>query len=705
MPLQPGTLLKQRYRIEGILGQGGMGAVYHAFDVNLGVSVALKENLFTTEEYARQFRREATILASLRHPNLPRVTDHFVIEGEGQYLVMDFIQGVDLRERLERSGSVSEPECVPWFLEICDALAYLHSRTPSILHRDIKPGNIKIMPDGRAILVDFGLAKVVDQSGTTTTGAKAMTPGFSPPEQYGTGRTDPRTDVYSLGATMYAALTAAIPEDSLERAMGRERLTSIRKRNPNVSPAIARVIEKALGVLPEDRFQSVNAMATALSAASESSQPALNRTYPYLDPEVVNGARFNSIGTITTRSRPLTSAYTRSRRWPMALFLVLAGGIMFAGASLAMPDLGDRVGSMLAAIRATQTEQDNPPTQAEAASDTPMPSPTPTESPVIVSSQTPSPSAETVAIPSPTEEASPVANGDPTATPVGGGLGQIAFVSDRTGNPQIYLINLDGTGEVQLTNLPEGACQPTWMPNGTQLIFTSPCSSSRDTYQGSSMWLIEVDADGATSDALQMPTAPGGDFDPAISPNGERVVFTSLRGNRKQVWVMNLDGTNLHRLSAEISWDSEPAWSPTGDQIAFSTTRGGVVEIWIMSDVGGDDTRFSRAAGLYEDSHADWSLDGKTIIFERNIGNVPRIYMAAFEDRGTIARPVCPEGQRSVQPMAEPNLSPDGFWVVFETWPDGVNHNIAIMNISCLGFTELTTSSAYDFDPAWRPIP
>jgi serine/threonine protein kinase len=705
MPLQPGSLLKQRYRIEGILGQGGMGAVYHAFDVNLGVSVALKENLFTTDEYARQFRREATILASLRHPNLPRVTDHFVIEGEGQYLVMDFIQGVDLRERLERSGAVSEPECIPWFLEICDALAYLHSRTPSILHRDIKPGNIKIMPDGRAILVDFGLAKVVDQSGTTTTGAKAMTPGFSPPEQYGTGRTDPRTDVYSVGATIYAALTAAIPEDSLERAMGRERLTSIRKRNPNVSPGIARVIEKALSVLPEDRFQSVNSMATALSAANESSQPALNRTYPYLDPEVVNGARFGNIGSITTRTRPLTAAYARPRRWPMALFLVLAGGIMFAGASLAMPDLGDRVGSMLDSFRSTQAQNENPTDQSNPASDTPIPSPTPTETPVVDVPNTPSPSAGTVDDPTPTIEVSPMSNGDPTATPVGGGVGQVAFASDATGKPQIYLINLDGTGEVQLTNLPEGACQPAWTPDGTQLLFISPCSSSRDTYQGSSMWLIDVDANGATSDSLQLPTAPGGDFDPAISPDGERVAFTSLRGNRKQVWVMNLDGTNLLRLSAEIAWDSEPAWSPTGNQLAFSTTRGGVIEVWIMSDVGGDDTRFSRASGQYEDTHADWSLDGKTIVFERGVGSVPRIYMSLFEDRGTIASQVCPEGQRSVQPMAEPSMSPDGFWVVFETWPDGSNHNIAIMNISCLGFTELTTSSAYDFDPAWRPIP
>jgi serine/threonine protein kinase len=160
MSLQPGTLLRNRYRIESVLGQGGMGAVYRAVDSNLGVMVAVKENLYTTDEFARQFEREAKVLAGLRHMSLPRVTDHFVVEGEGQYLVMDFVAGDDLRERLERSGAIGEDDALPLFFDICDALAYLHTRVPPILHRDVKPGNIKITPDGRGMLVDFGLAKV-----------------------------------------------------------------------------------------------------------------------------------------------------------------------------------------------------------------------------------------------------------------------------------------------------------------------------------------------------------------------------------------------------------------------------------------------------------------------------------------------------------------------------------------------------------------
>ena len=181
MTIERGYLLNKRYRIVEILGQGGMASVYRAIDENLGVEVAVKENLFTTEEYARQFRLEAVILASLRQPNMPRVTDHFVIDQQGQYLVMDYIEGEDLRQRMDRMGPLPEDEVIILGAAICDALSYLHSRKPPVLHRDIKPGNVKITPYGQIFLVDFGLAKVMQGSQVTTTGARAMTPGYSPP--------------------------------------------------------------------------------------------------------------------------------------------------------------------------------------------------------------------------------------------------------------------------------------------------------------------------------------------------------------------------------------------------------------------------------------------------------------------------------------------------------------------------------------------
>jgi serine/threonine protein kinase len=224
-------------------------------DENLGVEVAVKENLFTIDDYARQFRREATILASLRHPNLPRVSDHFSITDQGQYLIMDYVEGEDIQERLERLGPFEEEEVVFIGASICDALAYMHSRDPVVLHRDIKPANVRITPRGEVYLVDFGLAKIIHGDQTTTTGARAMTMGFSPPEQYGAARTDARTDIYSLGATLYTALTGYTPEDSLAQTMDQEELTPVRERNPKISKRVADAIEKALQVHPNDRFQ------------------------------------------------------------------------------------------------------------------------------------------------------------------------------------------------------------------------------------------------------------------------------------------------------------------------------------------------------------------------------------------------------------------------------------------------------------------
>lgn len=693
MPLQSGSILRHRYRIEGVLGQGGMGAVYKAFDINLGVGTAVKENLFTTEEYARQFRREATILASLRHPNLPRVTDHFVIEGEGQYLVMDFIQGVDLRERLEKEGLIAEEICLPWFLDISDALAYLHTRTPAILHRDIKPGNIKIMPDGRAMLVDFGLAKVVEVGSTTTTGAKAMTPGFSPPEQYGTGRTDPRTDVYSLGATIYATITATIPEDSLERAMGREELTPMRKRNPDVSPALARVVSKALNVDPGDRYQTIAEMAFALNAASRSGNPTVVRNYPNLERTIVP----SKTAKLNGATGPLAVQRIQKRRVPPLLVAGVAAALILIGGLASVPNLGSRIASIFAGSSQNPT----------------APVVEPSETSGLFITSTPNIPEPSPTVPSPEELATtevaviplePTATLSPPSTPTGGGWGQIAFASNQTGRPQIYLINIDGEDQRQLTDLEDGACQPAWSPSGEQLIFTSPCRLNVKQYAGSSLWLIDVDREGRASEAHHLDTVPGGDYDPAWDPGGGRVAFTSVRDNRPQIYVMNLDGTEVTNLTNDLAQNRQPVWSPNGSQMIITSTRGGTDELFIMPAGGGSIRRYSSGAGQ-SDSNASWSLDGTMILFERYVGGFPRIVASPFVDGGARELRVCPEGPLAGLTMADPSWSPDGQWIIFETWPDGVDHNIGIIRASCTNYGEITTGPSLDFDAAWRPIP
>jgi len=224
MTLERGALLHKRYRIVEILGQGGMGSVYHAVDENLGVDVAVKENLFTTDEYARQFRLEAVILANLRHPNLPRVTDHFVIGDEGQYLVMDYIEGTDLRtflsEHLKRDLLIPAPLGAFVVSRIARALAYAHG---SIVHRDISPENLLLNTQGVAKLSDFGVA-VTEHAGGITGKISYLSP-----EQITGKAVDSRTDLYSLGLVLYLVLTGVPVQKAPTKMTQEERLGYVRK--------------------------------------------------------------------------------------------------------------------------------------------------------------------------------------------------------------------------------------------------------------------------------------------------------------------------------------------------------------------------------------------------------------------------------------------------------------------------------------------
>jgi len=327
MPLNTGFVLNSRYRIVSLLGEGGFGAVYRAWDLNLKRPCAVKENLDTSPEAQEQFQREALILANLINPNLARVIDHFFLPNLGQYLVMDFVEGEDLFEILERTEKPIEVEdAVKWVSQVCDALTYMHSRTPPIIHRDIKPANIKITPEGNAMLVDFGIAKVYDPKLRTTVGARAITPGYSPPEQYGQGKTDPRSDIYALGATMYTMLTDRVPPDSVDILTGNQDVPPpVRELNPAVSQELSDAVAKAMQVERNERFESAADFKEALAASLRSTvkveapemasvQPAQAET-PLVVPVQDQETRFEE---------PETESRSRRILWVGVLTLVLA---------------------------------------------------------------------------------------------------------------------------------------------------------------------------------------------------------------------------------------------------------------------------------------------------------------------------------------------------------------------------------------------
>ncbi len=719
--LERGSLLHKRYRIVEILGQGGMGWVYHAVDENLGMDVAVKENLFTSDEYARQFRLEAVILANLRHPNLPRVTDHFAIAGQGQYLIMDYIAGEDLRQRMERTGSISEEETILIGAAMCDALQYLHTRKPAVIHRDVKPGNVRITPDGHIYLVDFGLAKLVKGSQATTTGARAMTPGYSPPEQYGMARTDLRTDVYSLGATLYAALTGIIPEDGLSRAMDNVVLTPLRKRNPKISRKLANAIEKAMSIRPEDRFQSADEFKQALVTSNVKTM--------HLDGEIIleppaqtdkiieNGNLAQEVPppeNIPPPAQPISHPYkkpgrSRGFRVFLALFLL---AILAALASIII--LRPPFSKDFLALLVTPTSRPAAPTATTVIKHTPSPLRTSTASPTLTAPAMPTNTpVPTIFLPSMT--ATLTQTTAPISTPQGGGYSQIAFASTRNGDPQIYLVNSDGTDLKQITHIPGGACQPDWSPNGLQIIFISPCQAAQDdspgNYKNAKLYIAGFDG----TDLAEIPTNLNGIFDPAWSPDGYRIAFASSSNGSVQIYTINLTNQVVTPLTQSTSdvrmpdWSRQPAWSPDGKQIIYTghSRLTNALQIWIMSDLGQNQAALINRGSSYWDFLPSWSPDGKTILFDESSGPQALGWLMLFDD--TNPQTAQAVHWRSGTVANHGSFSPDGLWLVYQSintacsdCPDLIVY--IVRNASGNSPIDISGDTGENFDPDWRPI-
>ncbi len=284
-PLAQNTLIQNRYLVVQLIGKGGMGEVYLAVDQRLGSAVALKRTFFAGDEMlGNAFEREARTLARMRHPVLPKVSDHFG-EGDEQYLVMEHISGDDLSKRLEAAG---KPFPVSWVLfwadQLLDALSYLHTHEPPIIHRDIKPQNLKLTDENHVILLDFGLSKTstgqtnISQSGSTGS-VVGYTPHYAPMEQIRGIGTSPRSDLYSLSATLYQLMTNSVPVDALSRAdsMLNELPDPIKpphELNPEVPPSVSEVLLRAMEVSQEKRYANAREMQRVLRKAFNDIQQA-----------------------------------------------------------------------------------------------------------------------------------------------------------------------------------------------------------------------------------------------------------------------------------------------------------------------------------------------------------------------------------------------------------------------------------------------
>lgn len=278
VPMKAGTVLRNRYQVKKIIGQGGMGCIYVADDLRLeGRLCAVKEVEYERalpeemlQEARDQFQREATVLARLDHPNLPKVSDFFSIR-DHDYLVMDYVPGKDLRQLMmearQNNTFLPEEDVLEWARQLGEALKFLHAQEPSILHRDIKPSNLKLTPSGLVKLVDFGLVKMSAPGEVTITVLQGQgTALYTPLEQYGgdSGHTDARSDIYAFGGTLYHLLTNEPPINVRDRFLNPGSLPYIRDINPKVSTRTERAIHWALQLHPEDRPEDIDAFTKAL---------------------------------------------------------------------------------------------------------------------------------------------------------------------------------------------------------------------------------------------------------------------------------------------------------------------------------------------------------------------------------------------------------------------------------------------------------
>lgn len=341
-PLSPGAVLWSRYRIVQLVGRGGMGAIYQAEDTRLeGRLCAIKEvipepnaSAERHEQIQAQFHREATVLARLDHPNLPKVSDYF-LEGGRDYLVMDFVAGRDLRELIDearaRGQFLPEEQVLLWTAQLFDALEYLHSQDPPLLHRDIKPANIKLTPAGTIKLVDFGLVKLLapEDDRTVTILQGRGTVQYTPLEQYGgeTGHTDVRSDIYSAGATLYHLLAAQPPMEAKQRFLLPDAMLALRDINPDVSEYVEEAIMHAMAMHPDDRPATIGELRSELLGDLAVDLPRARKSHDW-----PFRARFPA------RRSSLGDLALRDALWQNRLLFVLLGLLLaLAIAVTAMP--------------------------------------------------------------------------------------------------------------------------------------------------------------------------------------------------------------------------------------------------------------------------------------------------------------------------------------------------------------------------------
>lgn len=674
MSVTPGRTLGGKYHIGRLIARGGMGAVYEATHVSLASQVAVKvldPRFAVDSNFQRRFAREATTVASLRHPHIVSIIE-FASEDDCLYMVMELVPDGSLLTLPARYQQQTGQQLLPVLLtvELCrqaaEGLAYAHDH--GVIHRDIKPANLLVeqvrgaggTPHFMLKITDFGVARLTSGQASSHLSSSHFlgTPEYAAPEQLQQLPPDGKCDVFALGVVFYELLTGSLPGAGVA-AVGP--IVGPRTLRPTVSETLDRLVMTCLDRDPVHR-PSADDLAAALTALQAASVPRAQSAPTIALPRAAAGGDntlrtqvalppLPSTSSVVKPASPATRPSHTGRLIAATLTLLLAGLVGFIW-------LGGGPG---AAVGSMQT-----PEVLTTSSPTPGLTPTPADATPIAS---PLPAAGT--------------GGDQQPA---GESGQIAFISDRSGNPEIYIINSDGSGVRQLTSNGRVNRSPVWSPGGDKIAFSSGTSGQSDIYV--------MNADG--TEQTRLTDGSSDNLTPTWSPDGNKIAFATLIAGGYQIQVMDADGTNVAQLTDTSSTIANlaPKWSPDGRSILFYSTRDqGDAEIYVMDSDGSDQRRVTLSPD--SDGSPAWSPDGLTIAFDSRRSADTEIYRMS----------VLGDGVRNISqsPGADhmPSWSRDGSQIAFWSWRDG-NAEIYLMLADGSGQRNLTRDPANDSEPSWR---
>jgi Tol biopolymer transport system component/serine/threonine protein kinase len=610
------------YRVEDVLGRGGMGVVYLAEHLTLHRRVALKvvaPEIAKDADFRERFLREARLAASLEHPNIIPVYDAGEAGGE-LYLAMRLVEGTDLRRVIDDVGALEVERAVSIITQAAGALDAAHAE--GLVHRDVKPGNILIAAPGRqgaerVFLTDFGLTKRRgSDSALTRTGMFLGTIDYAAPEQLQAKQLDGRADQYALACVLYEVLTGQrpYPRDTDAQVMYAHLMEpppSPSVVRPELSGAIGSVLARAMAKEPEQRFDTCGELADAARSAlllregattAERDVAAAPVTTPSGRPAAVPPQTPPPPVTVQREAAPRTG-----RRWPLlagvgaailaaavlAFVLISTGGSPPVSAKLAFSNsriafVTGPTGTGQIAVVGTDGGNEHQLTTGDGANIFPSWAPDGRRI-VWVSSPDRKPVGDQGDIVLATDDGAVITrltrtgkDSFPAFSP--DGL-HIAFTSAREGNNEIYVMREDGSNPVRLTNDPGSDRLPAWSPDGTSIAF----SSSRDGREQ----IFVMNADGSGQHAL---TSVGDNLAPAFSPDGAHIAFSSTREGNFEIYVMNADGSGQTRLTDTTAADFRPAWSLDGTRIVFFSDRAGVGQLYAMDPDGSNLQRITTVA-------------------------------------------------------------------------------------------------------------